>query len=484
MNRQIRKVAYGLLLAFGLLLGNLVWIQLVRAERLATHDANTRLLLREYAIERGAILSADGETLALSEERPGSELKFLRTYPTARLFAHITGYYSVRFGRTGLERSRNDALLGKGGVITMQDLGDRLLGQGETGDTLVLTIDSRVQRAAAEALGRRKGSVVALDPATGDILALYSFPTFDPNPLSQHSGEGQEQAYNALVENPDNPLLNRAAQETYFPGSTFKVVTASAAISHGRGPATSYPATRSYQPPQTDRPITNFGGASCGGNMTQALRASCNTYFARLAAETEAEDFEETVRGFGFGEVPPIDLRAVASNLPSEEQLASPAFRALAGIGQFEVSATPLQMALVAATVANEGRVPVPKLVREIRGPDGRVVEQVASGTWREATTPQVAGQVKEMMTVAVERGFARTVDLPGLTVAGKTGTAETGRPDESVHVWVIAFAPAANPRIAVAVVLEGVPEGSTGSTLAGPIARRVMQAQRQVAGW
>lgn len=485
MNRQIRRVAFALLIFFGVILGNLVRLQIVQAEALAEHEANRRSLFKEYALERGAILSADGKTLARSEERPGSELKFLRLYPEGALFAHVTGYYSVRFGRTGLERSYNAELAGKGGAITIQDLGDRLFGEGERGDILVLSIDSRVQSAAVEALGNRRGGIAALDPVTGQVLALVSSPSFDPNPLSQHSAEGQQQARNALVDDPAKPDLNRATSETYPPGSTLKVVTAAAALTHGRGPGTTFASTRSYLPPQTDKPITNFGGASCGGDMVEALRLSCNTYFARLAAELPEGALEDTALAFGFTETPPIDIRAAASRLPTPEQLASPAFRAQAGIGQFEVAATPLQMALVAAAVANGGQVPVPQIVKEIRDPRGSIVREFRAGIWKEAVEGATADVLKEMMITAVERGFARTGDVPGVTVGGKTGTAETGRDDSSAHVWMIAFAPAEAPRIAVAVLVEaGDRADATGAGVAAPIARRVMEAHKEVAGW
>lgn len=484
MNRQIRLVALLIGIAFLLLVGNLVSIQLVRAEKLATHPANTRLLQKEYALERGAILSADGQTLARSEERPESNLKFLRTYPTGGLFAHVTGYYSIRFGRTGLESTFNDQLLGRGGVITMQEIGDRFLGSGQRGDTLVLTIDSRVQKVAMEEMGSRRGAVVAVDPLTGEVLALYSSPTFDPDPLSQHSASGQEEARDALLADENKPSLNRATAEIFPPGSTFKVITAAAALTHGQTEDTTFPSTREYLPEQTDRPITNFGGASCGGDMANALRVSCNTYFARLAAELPEGALFDTAEAFGFTEVPPIELVSAASQLPSPDDLESPAFAAQSGIGQFEVAATPLQMALVASGVANRGDIVVPRLVKEVRDHTGKQVSESRADIWRRATDSTTAATLKDMMINAVENGFARTADVAGTTTAGKTGTAETGRDDGSVHVWVIAFAPAESPRIAIAVLVESLPEDATGAEVAAPIARRVMEAHKAVAGW
>lgn len=486
MNRQIRRVAYALLILFGAIFLNLSWLQLVQAERLAGHPANTRLLLKEYALERGAILSADGRTLAVSRPTPERELKFLRTYPLGALFAPVTGYYSVRFGRAGLELSYNRALTGRGGVLSMQDLGDRLLGRGERGDALVLAIDSRVQQAASDALGSRSGAVAAVDPINGRVLALVSSPSFDPGPLSEHSAKVQGDAFDALRRDADRPLLNRATAESYPPGSIFKVVTAAAALGSGLGVDTSFPSVAEYRPPQTDRTIGNFGGRPCGGNMADAIRASCNTYFARLGAELPKGALEKAARAFGFGERPPIDIRSVASRIPSAELLRSPAFAAQSAIGQFDVSATPLQMALVAAGIANEGKLMVPRIVKEIRDARGLQIEEMRAEVWKEAIPPEIAATLRELMVSAVDSGTGRAAAIAGVRVAGKTGTAQTGRPDGSAHAWFICFAPADNPRIAVAVIVEAGEGGGneTGGRLAAPIARKVLEAHRSAAGW
>lgn len=486
MNHQVRAIGYTMLLLFGLLFGNLTWLQLVRAESLANHQANTRLLLKEYALERGAIRSVNGDTLAISEPTPERELKSIRRYPKDEAFAHVTGYYSIRFGRSGLERAHNDDLTGEGGVVTMQDLGDRLLGKGQKGDTLVLSIDTSVQQTAVDALGNRQGAVVALDPLTGQILAMVSGPTFDPNELSQHSSEGQEEAWTRLTEDPENPLLNRAARETYPPGSTFKVITAAAALENGLGPETSFPATSQYQPQQTNRQIGNFGGSTCGGDMAEAMRVSCNTYFARLAAEMPSGILEDTARAFGFTQTPPLDIDVVASRLPTDDELRSPAFRALSAIGQFSVAATPLQMALVSAAIANGGNVPVPQLVKQVEDARGAVVQQSRPEVWQRAVSSATAATLRSMMVEVAARGTARAASLPGVQVAAKTGTAQTGEEGEDTLAWTIAFAPADAPRIAVAVVVEGSGPGGneTGGRVAAPIVRQVMQAHRSAFGW
>lgn len=486
MNKQIRIVGFAILILFGAVFVNLSWLQLVRAESLANNPANTRLLFKEYALERGAISSADGKILAISEPTPNAALKSLRKYPEGELFAHSVGYYSIRFGREGLERTYNEQLSGKGGVVTMQDLGDKLLGRGNKGDTLVLSIDTTVQNAAKNALGSRKGAVVALDPTSGQVLAMYSSPSFDPNPLSQHSSQGQQDAWKALQTNQDSAQINRATQTTYPPGSTFKIITTAAALENGVSPDTTFPQLKEYKPEQTDRAIGNFGDSTCGGNLTAAFTVSCNTYFAQLGAELPAGALESTARAFGFTQRPPLDIRAAASKLPTDDQLKSPAFRALSSIGQYSVAATPLQMALVAAAIGNGGKVPVPKLVKQIDDARGAVTQTVRSETWKEAVSPQTASIIKGLMVGVVERGTATAAAIPGVKVAAKTGTAQTGEAGLGVLAWTVAFAPADAPRIAVAVVVEGSGEGSneTGGKVAAPMVRQVLQAHRSIAGW
>ncbi|MDQ4148605.1 MAG: penicillin-binding transpeptidase domain-containing protein [Actinomycetota bacterium] len=486
MNKQIRAVAFTLLLMFGAVFLNLNWIQLVRAESLANHPRNTRLLLKEYALERGAILSAERQILAQSIPTPNETLKSLRTYPTRELFGHEVGYYSLRFGRDGLERTYNRQLTGRGGVVTMQDLGDRLLGEGQKGDTLVLSIDSRVQRAAMDALGGRKGAVVALEPSTGQILAMAAQPSFDPNPLSQHSSRGQEEAWTRLQNDPNRPMLNRATNATYPPGSTFKLITAAAALRSGMSTNTSFPASAGYQAPQTDRVIRNFGGGTCGGDMVEAMTVSCNAYFARLGAELPRGALEETAKAFGFTEPPPLDIRASASKLPTSEQLASPAFAALSSIGQFNVAAAPLQMALVAAGIANGGKVPVPRLVRQIEDARGGVVEQSRGEVWKDAISPDIAATLTQMMIGVVEGGTATRAAIPGVRVAAKTGTAQAGATGDDTLSWTVAFAPADSPRIAVAVAVESAESAAneTGGRIAAPIVKTVLEAHRAVARW
>jgi penicillin-binding protein A len=486
VNRQVRRVALFVLILYGAVYLRLNWIQLVQAEKLANDPNNVRLLLKEYSTERGAVLSADKKTLAQSTPTPDRSLKYLRQYPLGPLFAHSVGYYSVVFGRDRLERTYNKALTGEGGVLTVQDVGDRFLGKGNPGDTVEVTIDSTVQQAATTALGSRKGAVVALDPLTGDVLALATFPSFDPNAISGHSTADIRKAWDALQGDQNRPLLNRATSESYAPGSTFKILTAAAALEHGLGVGTSYPSQSEYLPPQTNRAIGNFGGRTCGGSMADAMRISCNTYFARLGAELSASDFQETARNFGFGERPPLDIQSARSRMPSEAAFRSPAFRAQSAIGQFDVSATPLQMALMTAGIANGGKISKPRLVRRIRDYRGIKVEETPSETWKEAVSRETADTLTGLMVDVVENGTGKAAAIPGVKVAGKTGTAQTGE-GNAPHAWFICFAPADQPRIAVAVIVEhggDVGNEATGGRLAAPIAKAVLEAHRKVGLW
>jgi peptidoglycan glycosyltransferase len=487
VNRYIRRVAFGTFFLFLIVFINLNLIQLINAESLASNNANQRLLLKEYSIERGPIVSLDGITLAESKPTPAERLRFLRNYPNFREFAHITGFYSFIFGRGGLELSYNGELTGRGGVLTMQDLQDSLLEGGRKGHSVFITVDSRVQKAAVDALGDKKGAVAAIEPSTGRILALASFPSYDPNLISSHDADAIRTNWASLQQDPNKPMLLRATQEAYPPGSTFKVVTAAAAIEHGVPPETVFPPTSEFQPPQTERKIRNFGNGRCGGDMTEALRVSCNVYFAQVGAQLSGEDFAETARAFGFSDQPPIDIKSARSKFPSEENLKSPAFRAQAAIGQFDVAATPLQMALVAAAVANRGQVLQPVLLDKVL--DVRTnapVDVTQPKIWKEAMSEQTADKLKAMMINVVEKGTGRSAQISGVEVGGKTGTAQAGQEGAAPHAWFIAFAGVGGlPKIAVAAVVENggdLGNEATGGRLAAPIAKAVIEAYRAAA--
>jgi peptidoglycan glycosyltransferase len=489
MQSQIRRVGLALMVMFLGLFAMLNWVQIFDAESIASNPANSRALLAQYSIKRGDILTVDFEPIAVSKATD-DKLKYLRTYPGGELYGHITGYYSLVSGTRGIEAAYNDQLLGESGVISMQDIEDTFLGEGERGDDVRLTIDSRLQETARDALGGQDGSVVALDPSTGDIRAMYSNPSYDPGPLASHQPDEIRRYYRTL--NPSSstsPLLNKATRTNFPPGSTFKAVTTAAALESGRyEPDSTFPDPDSIGLPQTDNRLTNFTNTSCTGtgsiDLFTALEISCDTTFATIGLEIP-DELHAQAEAFGWNSPIPFDLTTEASRFPEIPDDSKP-FRAFAGIGQGDVSATTLQMALVAAGVANDGQVPRPRLVREVIDASGDVVERFSPETLGQALSPESAREVARMMTAVVESGTGTAAQIAGLEVAGKTGTAQTVE-GAAPHAWFIAFAPVQDPRLAVAVLVEnGGQLGSeaTGGQVAAPIARILIERDREIRGW
>jgi peptidoglycan glycosyltransferase len=502
MQRQIRRVGIGLVLAFLAVFFQLNYVQIFAAERIAENPANRLQLIREYSIKRGDILTLDGKRIAFSRATRGL-YKFQRVYPEGELYGHITGWYSVRYGLSRLEATYQDQLLGEGGVLSMQDIEDEFLGSGEQGDDVRTTIASRLQQVARDALGSERGAVVAMDPNTGEVRAMWSNPSFDPNPLASFDGKESKAYWDSLdPQNLETPLRNIAATRSYPPGSTFKVVTAAAALQSGRyKPDSMFPDPQRLPPcegtretgdpclPLTTQSLTNFTHQPCltGGEigLFDALRVSCDTTFAMLGLDIPS-DVKEMADGLGFNEPLPFDFRTETSAYPDIPDDDAP-LRAYSAIGQGDTAATPLQMALVAATIARGGEVPRPHLVREILdGQTGAPIRRFGSDTLGAAMSPDVADVVTQMMVAAVENGTGGAAQIPGVSVAGKTGTAQTVE-GENPHTWFITFAPANNPQIAVAVIVEnGGSFGSeaTGGAVAAPIARTVLEADRALRGW
>lgn len=498
MNNQIRHVMAVLMAAFVILFAQLNRVQVFQAEELRQHPENTRTVQRDFGQNRGRIVTADGVVVARSEATADSSFEHLRVYPEAELYAHVTGYVSFTVGADGVERSYNDDLTGRSGALQLSGITE-LLGDGDPTGELVLALRHDLQTAAAEALGARPGAVVALEPETGNILAMYSWPTFDPNLLSGHDGTAVNEAYRELTADPANPLRSGAYRERYFPGSTFKVVTAASALDTGVATLTQpvFEVRQEYTPPLTSRGLANFGGSACGGNIADLLRVSCNTGFAELGAELLGpERLIDTAQAFGFNAVPPLDLPAVESSVfPTDygEQLQAPAAELPAGlfentptlaqaaIGQNDVSATPLQMALVAAAVANDGDVPIPRVVTEVRNSRGETVTTPSPGTWQVAVGDTTALDLQLAMVDVVTDGTARGLAREGWRIGAKTGTAQIVAGDDRAHAWVIVFAGpvGGGPEIALAVLVEGV-EGTAGQTGGGaaiPVARAVLDA-------
>ncbi len=481
MTRQIRLLGLGLMVCFLVLFVQLNRLTVFQAAELNDNPNNTREILRDFTRPRGTMTTADGVVIAQSIPS-ADRFELQRVYPEGPLFAAITGYYSFTLGSSGVERTYNDELAGRTINLSLQDIGDLFVDKETVGD-LSLTVRADLQRIATDGLAGREGSVVALDPRTGEILAMVSHPTYDPNLLADHDTEAAANAATLLDASPEKPRLSRAYQDRFFPGSTFKVVTATSGLTSGSVSVSepSYPSSNGYVAPGTTRPLRNFGGGTCGGTLFDILRVSCNTAFAQMGVETGPEAMIETAEAFGFNKDVPIDLTNPArSNFPTDFERNLPAL-AQSAIGQNEVSATPLQMALVAAAVANDGRVMVPHVLKDVRDSDGNIIDTYDPEEWTTAMDPGTSALLRDAMVGVVERGTASRLAVPGFVVGGKTGTAQLGTEEPRSHAWIIGFGgpPGEVPSIAVAVIIEGQPGASeqTGGRVAAPIAQAMISA-------
>lgn len=508
MNSRIRNLGIAFIVLYVVLFAQLNRVQFVQAEDYKTHEGNIRPQLRAFGQERGDIVTADGVVAALSVPVDAGDIEYRREYPTDELYAHVVGFQSFNQGAFGLEREYNDQLAGARLDQQFESIKDLFVDRDTTG-TVVMTLRDDIQRAAAEALGERNGSVVAVDPRTGEILAMWTYPSFDPNQLSGLDGEAVNAAYRALLDDPDDPLLAKAFREVFFPGSTFKLVTAAAALDLGGITLTDpvWPDTDRYQPVPSGSPIRNFGGSTCGGDLLLALQRSCNAVFAEIGAEWLGPDaLIRTAEKFGFNADPVVDLpNAARSQFPTdygayiadlsayrpegsepEPNDATPIYEntailAQAAIGQNDVKATPLQMAMVAAAIANDGLMMEPHVVAEVRAADGGFYDRFEPSIWRPALSPFAASQLQTAMVNVAVNGTAKRMQVEGLEVGGKTGTAQLGTTPASSHAWVVGFAgpPGQDAEIAVAVLVEAQPGVSeqTGGAVAAPIARAVFEA-------
>ncbi len=484
MNRPLRRVAVACLVLFGLLLVNVNWVQVVKADGYRDDPRNSRVLLRTYERERGtiAVLAEAGRREAIAEStRTEGPLTWLRQYPGGPAYAHLTGYYSLVYGRSGVERAEDRVLSGEDDRLFVRRLSDYITGNAPKGGTVVLTLDPQAQQAAFKGLQGKRGAVVALDPRTGAVLAMVSLPSYDPTRLSSFEPAKIREYYKQLNEDAADPLLNRAISQTYPPGSTFKVVTAAAALESGEvTPETRIPSPKELDLPQTTTNLRNFGGGSCTGEtstLAEALEISCNTAFGSLGLTLPEDALRKQAEKFGFGDNDlRVPTRVADSRYPDET---NPPQAAQAAIGQFDVRVTPLQMAMVAAGVANGGEVMRPHLVKQVQSPDFSVLDEAEPERLSTAVSSEVAAELTRMMELVVASGSGTRAQIDGVRVAGKTGTAQhaKGRPP---HAWFIGFAPAEDPRIAVAVVVEdggALGNEATGGRLSAPIARDVMRA-------
>lgn len=480
MNPALRRLAAACFAGLVLLAGGLTFQQTVAGPGYRGDVRNPRATLDRSTRERGPILTADGVTLAQTEEGPDGAL--VRTYPEGDLYGHVTGYASSYFGDTGIEATRaGDLRSGDDGSLTASLWS--LLGGDLRPHQVQLTLRDDLQRAAARAMGDQHGAVVALDPTTGAILVLYSSPSFDPNVLA--TGEAADG--DALAADPDQPLLNRALAELYPPGSSFKVLVADAALTSGDFTPDSELTDRiELGLPGSTAVITNADEGYCGDGTTitleRALAVSCNTAFAALGMEVGAEALLAAVEAAGFNGTIPFEFATAASALPFESIAGDLPALAQTALGQRDVRATPLQMALVAAAVANGGEIMRPYLVQAILDADGQETGRTRASTWRRAMAEETAAALVQMMEQVVLNGTGWRAAVPGVRLAGKTGTAEVpgGAPD----VWFIGFGPVdAGPgerRIAIAVLVEDggtLGEDGSGGSVAAPIAQAVLAA-------
>lgn len=479
MNGPLRRVAMFCALLLVVLMVGANWVQVVTADELRNKPGNRRLLVQEYSRERGPILVA-GQPIASSQPTT-DELKYLRRYADGPLYAPATGYYSFVYGASGVEQAENPVLAGSDSRLFVNRLADLLSGTQPRGGSVTLTLNPAAQAAAMKGLAGRKGAVVALNPTTGAILALVTSPSYDPNALADHDPTKQRQAWETLTKDPNQPMLDRALSETYPPGSTFKLVTAAAALASGKYTKdTVVPGPANLPLPQTTVGLPTYDGRPCGPNdqttVDNALRISCNTAFGAIGMALGADALRAQAEKFGFDRsditVPMRAARSVFPARPNAPQTAQSA------IGQFDVRATPLQIAMVAAGIANKGVVMKPYLVQDVRAPDLSVLQAAQPQVLSRAMTPENAQQLTDMMVNVVENGTGSNAKIPGILVAGKTGTAQT-LPGVKPHAWFVSFAPADNPQVAVAVVVENggdAPEVS-GNQISAPIANAVMRA-------
>lgn len=492
MNAPLRRVGVVVLVLFGLLFVNLNWVQFYKAEEYRTSDYNGRVQVAEYDRQRGNI-EVGGVAIALSKETSGN-LRFRRTYPEGVKYAHVIGYKPVNLAETGIEKAEDDFLAG----TSDQLLGDRFMemftGDETAGGNVLLTLSKRAQDTAYTQLknnraGVGRGAAIALDPRTGAIQALVSMPSFDPNPLTSHDPDEASAAYQKLDADPDGPLRNRVLSETLPPASTFKVIVAAAALENGIGKDTMVPAGPTYRPPTSGSDIRNAAPSICPESeitLIESLTVSCNTSFAQLGVRLGAEKIKQKAREFGFeqddltvghlGEKGTPVAASRTGSIANPDGSEDKAALAQSSIGQNNVRMTPLEGALIAAAIANDGKQMRPYLVKQLLGPDRTSSYYTAKPReLREAVSGQVAADLREMMVSVVRSGTGRNAQINGYTVGGKTGTAQAGE-SANDHGWFIGFVlKDGKPISAVCVLLESAGKG--GSAEAARIGGHIMKA-------
>jgi peptidoglycan glycosyltransferase len=479
MNGPIRRLAAVVAVLFASLLISTTYIQVVDASSLKDKPTNVRTLYKEYARKRGPI-TVNGE--AVAESVPSDDqYKFQRKYPRGKLYAPVTGYYSTVSGPRGLEAVKNDLLSGSADQLFYRRISDLLTGNEPAGAQVELTINPKAQQAAWDGLGDQRGAVVALDPKTGDILAMVSKPSYDPDELATHNRSKAVAASKKLNADEDDPLINRAiGGNLYPPGSTFKVITSAAALANGYDLDSELDGPATLDLPQTTANLDNDDDLPCGPNnkttLLNALKISCNTAYASLGMKLGQQAMQAQAQQFGFNKELSIPLRVEPSVFPND--LNQPQL-AQSSIGQFEVRVTPLQVAMMSAGIGNGGVVMRPNLIRKVVTDQQKILEEPEPQRLSEAVTEDVAEKLTTMMEAVVSEGTGKRAQIDGITVAGKTGTAQHAA-GAAPHAWFTSFAPSDDAQVAVAVVVEDggrLGNEAFGGTVAAPIAKAVMEA-------
>lgn len=481
MNAQIRKLFVVVLIMFAALGVAATNIQFLQAPSLNADGRNSRTVLHAAELDRGPII-VDGSAIASSTKVKDSQ-RFQRTYSNGPLYAPVTGYFSVFNQATGMEAAAQSILDGDSQVLLAQRLRNLFTGSQRQGGGVVLTLDSAMQQVAASALNGRKGAVVALNAKTGAVLALSSSPSYDPNTLAVFDSSSADAAYQKLLSDPSRPLTNRAiAGDRYAPGSSFKILTVAALLEKGVAtPSTPMDSPVETTLPGTSTSISNIESTTCGDGkptLTEAFARSCNTTFVLASEKLTHDELADMAQRFGFGSDLSIPLDVTPSEFPATTDAAQ---LAMSAIGQYDVQVTPMQMAMIAQTVANKGTEMKPYLIEQVVDADLQVQSTTSPQELATPISPEISSQLTQMMRAVVDEpyGSGTPMAIDGVAVAAKTGTAELGDGSGRANAWAVGFAPADDPQIAFAVVVEGddaqpVPHGGT---VAGPIARALLEA-------
>ncbi|WP_405490989.1 peptidoglycan D,D-transpeptidase FtsI family protein [Streptomyces sp. NBC_00096] len=481
MNKPLRRISIfcGLLVLALLVRTN--WLQYVKAEDLSTRKENRRVQIAQYATERGNII-VQGNPITGSAVTDGSDYKYKRTYLNGPLWAPVTGYASQAFGSTQLESLEDQILTGNDDRLFFDRTIGMFTGEKKQGGNVVTTLNAAAQEAAFKQLGDKKGAVAAIDPRTGAILALVSTPSYDPSVFAGNS-KNDEKAWVELKDSEDKKLVNRALRETYPPGSTFKVVTAAAALENGIVTDIDAPTDtpEPYILPGTQTPMENHASGCEKASLNEALRVSCNSVFANVGNKVGRDNMVKTAEKFGFNN-DKIDtpVRAFASVY---DKTMSKDGNALSSIGQFNTAATPLQMAMVTAAIANDGKLMKPYMVDTLTSPNLDLIEKHEPQEMSRPVSAENAKKIQQMMVNVVEKGTGTTARIKGTVVGGKTGTAQHGEGNKKrPYAWFISYAenPDGSSPVAVAVVIEDSSadrEDISGAGLAAPVAKAVMEA-------